>query len=301
MADNKNVIPNGLLASEMRNRMEDKNTLAQKGSMYAGTGAMGENGAAVTTFTPPPSENSLLVKDDEQDGGLGWKNVGDVIDSADAAGQTINANNATTAKYIYASDKNINIAQDNPTAGYQLGFNRRTLQKQSKGVVPSSVSCSKVVFYNGDGTGAKTDIEAKNFIGDNFIGNLTGNADYANTTSFSDDFVHVSSGVKYKFEENSIYLLKLSVSGGIDVKFTTLYCRDLINADNTIASPISTNATNPSSYNWIIFYITNYTDDNYNYDGSIITANILQYDYSEKTFDIITSGVKVSYDLKKIK
>ena len=147
----------------------------------------------------------------------------------------------------------------------------------------------------------KTDIEAKNFIGDNFIGNLTGNADYANTTSFSDDFVHVSSGVKYKFEENSIYLLKLSVSGGIDVKFTTLYCRDLINADKTIASPISTNATNPSSYNWIIFYITNYTDDNYNYDGSIITANILQYDYSEKTFDIITSGVKVSYDLKKIK
>lgn len=55
MADNKNVIPNGLTASKMRNRMEDKNTLAQKGSMYAGTGVIGENGAAVTTFTPPPS------------------------------------------------------------------------------------------------------------------------------------------------------------------------------------------------------------------------------------------------------
>lgn len=53
MADNKNVIPNGLTASKMRNRMEDKNTLDQKGSMYVGTGVMGENGAAVTTFTPP--------------------------------------------------------------------------------------------------------------------------------------------------------------------------------------------------------------------------------------------------------
>ena len=54
MADNKNVIPNGLTASKIRNRMEDKNTLDQKGSMYAGTGVIGENGAAVTTFTPPP-------------------------------------------------------------------------------------------------------------------------------------------------------------------------------------------------------------------------------------------------------
>ena len=62
MADNKNVIPNGLLASEMRNRMEDKNTLAQKGSMYAGTGAMGENGAAVTTFTPPRQKIVFQLK-----------------------------------------------------------------------------------------------------------------------------------------------------------------------------------------------------------------------------------------------
>lgn len=97
MADNKNVIPNGLTASKMRNRMEDKNTLAQKGSMYAGTGVMGENGAAVTTFTPPPSENTLLVKDNTQEGGLNWKNVSDVINNAKTAGQIINANNADKA------------------------------------------------------------------------------------------------------------------------------------------------------------------------------------------------------------
>ena len=296
MADNKNVIPNGLLASEMRNRMEDKNTLAQKGSMYAGTGVMGGNGAAVTTFTPPPSENSLLVKDDSQEGGLNWKDVSDVIGSADAAGQTINANNATTAKYIYASDKNINIAQDNPTTGYQLGFNERTLQKQGKGVVPSNASCSKIIFYNGEGTGAKTDIEAKNF-----IGNLTGNADYANTTSFSDDFIHVPSGTKYKFEENSLYLLKISVSGNtMDLRFTTLFYKGLA-SDNAIVSPVKTNATTLASYDWVMFNITDYTDSNYDYNGSIISAIILQYDIGQKTFELLNSGINVSYDLKKIK
>ena len=43
---------------------------------------------------PPPSENTLLVKDDTQEGGLGWKNVGNVIKDAKTAGQVINANNA---------------------------------------------------------------------------------------------------------------------------------------------------------------------------------------------------------------
>lgn len=43
---------------------------------------------------PPPSENTLLVKDDTQDGGLGWKKVGNVIKDAKTAGQVINATNA---------------------------------------------------------------------------------------------------------------------------------------------------------------------------------------------------------------
>ncbi len=120
MADNKNVIPNGLRASEMRNRMEDKNVLSVKGTMYVGTGIMGENGAAVTTFTPPPpSENTLLVKDDTQEGGLNWKNVGDVVNSAKTAGQIINANNADRADNV--GDIVNNNQADSPVITFTIG------------------------------------------------------------------------------------------------------------------------------------------------------------------------------------
>lgn len=173
MADNKNVIPNGLTASKIRNRMEDKNTLVQKGSMYAGTGVMGENGAAVTTFTPPPSENTLLVKDDTQDGGLGWKNVGNVI------GGALNARQDIMANYIYTDQNSIFIShRTDPERNYTMSVNSRTFY--GTGPAPSIIPCSKFVFYNGDGAGTKTDIEAKNF-----IGNLTGNADSASYANYA--------------------------------------------------------------------------------------------------------------------
>lgn len=222
MADNKNVIPNGLLASEMRNRMEDKNTLAQKGSMYAGTGVMGENDAAVTTFTLPPSENSLLVKDDEQDGGLGWKNVGDVIRSAKTAGQIINANMADSSSianrasdsdfshFVHTDENNGVLANNNinfifpkkykdQSAPLTLYFNGQTLYDKESAppnyplelkIDKLNAKVEKIVFCDGSGDAkAKANIEAAEVRAESvsaktFDGNLNGVANQRNVYRF---------------------------------------------------------------------------------------------------------------------
>lgn len=47
------IIPNGTNAKEFRNRVEDKNTLATKGTLYAGTGTATDEGYTKTVSTPP--------------------------------------------------------------------------------------------------------------------------------------------------------------------------------------------------------------------------------------------------------
>ena len=122
---------------------------------------------------PPPSENTLLVKDDTQDGGLGWKNVGNVI------GGALNARQDIMANYIYTDQNSIFIShRTDPERNYTMSVNPRTFY--GTGPAPSIIPCSKFVFYNGDGAGTKTDIEAKNF-----IGNLTGNADSASYANYA--------------------------------------------------------------------------------------------------------------------
>lgn len=222
MTDNKNVIPNGLLASKMRNRMEDKNTLDQKGLMYAGTGVISsENGAAVTTSTPPPSENSLLVKDDEQDGGLGWKNVGDVIRSAKTAGQIINANMADSSSianrasdsdfshFVHTDENNGVLANNNinfifpkkykdQSAPLTLYFNGQTLYDKESytpdypldlKIDELNAKVEKIVFCDGSGDAkAKASIEAAEVRAESvsaktFDGNLNGVANQATYTA----------------------------------------------------------------------------------------------------------------------
>lgn len=78
------VIENNVTASEFRQRTEDKNTLSQKGSLYVGTGNKTSEDPVVheTVAVTPPEENCVLVKDDTQEGGLGWKNIIDVVNSS---------------------------------------------------------------------------------------------------------------------------------------------------------------------------------------------------------------------------
>ena len=122
---------------------------------------------------PPPSENTLLVKDDTQEGGLGWENVGNVI------GGALNARQNIMSNYIYTDQNSIFISHRTaPERNYTMSVNSRTLY--GTGPAPSIIPCSKFVFYNGDGAGTKTDIEAKNF-----IGNLTGNADSASYANYA--------------------------------------------------------------------------------------------------------------------
>lgn len=78
------TIGNKVTAKDFRERVEDKNTLYQKGTLYVGTGEgnAGETNAYKTVATPLPEENSVLVKDDVKEGGLGWKNIVDMVNAA---------------------------------------------------------------------------------------------------------------------------------------------------------------------------------------------------------------------------
>lgn len=101
------TIDNNRSFEEFRKRCEDKNTLKNKGTLYVGTGSSSTatNGTPIwtTTSTPPPLENSLLVKDASQEGGLNWKSVANVLNDATAAGQT------TSVKDVQSTIKNIEI------------------------------------------------------------------------------------------------------------------------------------------------------------------------------------------------
>lgn len=78
------TIENNVTAKEFRQRTEDKNTLSQKGSLYVGTGNKTSEDPVVyeTVAITPPEENCVLTKDSTQEGGLGWKNIIDVVNSS---------------------------------------------------------------------------------------------------------------------------------------------------------------------------------------------------------------------------
>ena len=84
----ENQIPNGLPGVVMRKSMENKNILAEKGSLYVGTGVaetveiLGNSYKIAQTgkLTPgPDSDNKVLVADSKEPMGLAYKNVKDII------------------------------------------------------------------------------------------------------------------------------------------------------------------------------------------------------------------------------
>lgn len=78
-------IPNGLPGEAMRKSMENKNILAEKGSLYVGTGAvervkiLGDDYLiAQTGKITPEVDGTVLVADSASACGLSYKNISDV-------------------------------------------------------------------------------------------------------------------------------------------------------------------------------------------------------------------------------
>ena len=103
--DNKNTIPDNLRSDVVRNLIENKNVLAQKGALYVGTGNSQEfdgTSCAETTSVTPPTENySVLVSDSTSaDGGLKWEKMTDAISNARAGGQSFLVDRALSADNV---------------------------------------------------------------------------------------------------------------------------------------------------------------------------------------------------------
>lgn len=80
------IIDNGLEAVVMRNKMESKDALAAKGSLYVGTGGTttvttsGNTTVSIpetTAFNPPSTDGGVMIRDVSADNATGWK-VGQV-------------------------------------------------------------------------------------------------------------------------------------------------------------------------------------------------------------------------------
>lgn len=100
--DNKNTIPDNLRSDVVRNLIENRNTLAQKGALYVGTGNSqefdGTSCAETTSITPPTENYSVLVSDSTSaDGGLKWEKMTDAISNARARGQSFLVDKALSA------------------------------------------------------------------------------------------------------------------------------------------------------------------------------------------------------------
>ena len=98
---------------------------------------------------PPPSENTLLVKDDAQEGGLNWKNVGDVINNAKTAGQIINANNADKATTSTNVENIVNDnAADSPVIAFTIGdksFNKTVNNVENAKAINRSIESNEEI------------------------------------------------------------------------------------------------------------------------------------------------------------
>lgn len=110
--DNRNTIPDNLRSDVVRNLIENKNVLAQKGALYVGTGNSqefdGTSCAETVAITPPSQVDCVLVSDDSPlaDGGLKWKTIKQAVQDARNNGQSIavdDANNAVSSRNVSAT------------------------------------------------------------------------------------------------------------------------------------------------------------------------------------------------------
>lgn len=128
---NNGRIPNGLPGEVMRKSMENKNILAEKGSLYVGTGAvetveiLGNNYSIAQTGTITPGvdgDGKVLVADSASECGLSYKNVKDII------GEVVRYDISQNLNVTQKEKARDNIgAAEKFTAGTGLAFTNNSL------------------------------------------------------------------------------------------------------------------------------------------------------------------------------
>ena len=154
-------IPNGLPGEAMRKSMENKNILAEKGSLYVGTGAvetveiLGDNYLiAQTGKLTPGSDNTVLVADSTSSIGLSYKNVKDIIGGVVRydKSQTLTGNDQSRARTNIRAAKEFEVAAN---SGLGLIYNNVSSNDRLylKAATTSTIGGVKI----GDGLDVGTD------------------------------------------------------------------------------------------------------------------------------------------------
>lgn len=107
------IIQSGLEAIEMRNKMESKEALTAKGSLYVGTGGRttvtksGNSTVQIpvtTAFNPPNMDGGVMIRDISEDNDTGWK-VEKIKTENLEDGRVEQANRANQADTILSNDE----------------------------------------------------------------------------------------------------------------------------------------------------------------------------------------------------
>ena len=178
-------IPNGLPGEAMRKSMENKNILAEKGSLYVGTGAvervkiLGNDYliAQTGTITPKKNENGkVLVADSTEPMGLVYKNISDVGGVLYNQSQSLNVDQKTQAR------TNIGAAKEF-TAGTGLAFNSNNSSLHLTAATKSDIGGVKI----GDGLNVSSGVLSLSVSANGKLGGIKVSVVSSLPTTLADD------------------------------------------------------------------------------------------------------------------
>lgn len=122
-------IPYGITFEEFRRRIEDKNTLTQKGALYVGTGNSESytrpDGEIETIYetdalNPPTEANQVLISDTSAEGkGLKYQNIIEAVNEATT--DSLKVNNAVNADNATSADITVVDGSQNNIVSFRIG------------------------------------------------------------------------------------------------------------------------------------------------------------------------------------
>lgn len=146
--DNRNTIPDNLRSDVVRNLIENKNVLAQKGALYVGTGNSqefdGTSCAETVAITPPSQVDCVLVSDNSPlaDGGLKWKTIKQAVQDARNNGQSITVDDANNA----VSSRNVSTTINGVALNEIFEDNKKTVKESTLAQSVADGSITKSAF-----------------------------------------------------------------------------------------------------------------------------------------------------------